>query len=195
MATIAEYTNADFYVDGVFSEEAAKDACIALMAHHGYPTLSGIRENLWVSDAGSGQYAEVGFAAVVFLNHDAEDPGDRYMMLDIFLLPNQMLPEHYHVQTEQARPKFEGWLVRHGMANIVGEGEESPGLREKVPDSQRESIQAWHAAAVEPGGVAGLNRANAPHWQLAGPEGAILTEAGTYHDGASVRFTNPNLTL
>jgi D-lyxose ketol-isomerase len=190
------YANSHFYdAEGKFDVDAAKDACIELMQYHGYPVFEGMHDNLWVSDIGAGEFAELGFGAVVFLNHEGEHVGDRYMMLDIFLLPNQMLPEHLHVETEKARPKMEGWLVRHGHSIVVGEGEPTEGLPEMVPESQRASIQAWHATHVKPGSVSGLNRPNAPHWQLAGPDGAIVTEAANFHDGAAIRFTNPKLTL
>jgi D-lyxose ketol-isomerase len=52
----------------------------------------------------------MGLAAYVFVNNEE----DRYMMLDLFLLPNQMLPEHWHVAAEGNPAKMEGWLVRWG---------------------------------------------------------------------------------
>ena len=106
-----------------------------------------------------------------------------------------MLPDHYHVETEKARPKMEGWLVRYGSAHIVGEGDPTPGLREMVPASQRDTVKVWHATKAGPGTTAGLNRPEAPHWLLAGPDGSILSEAANFQDGSGVRFTNPKLTL
>ncbi|GAG90727.1 unnamed protein product [marine sediment metagenome] len=187
------YRNEDFYNNGEFNIEAAKDALVELMRHHHYPVFDGVRDQLWISDYGIGEYASVGLGALLFFNHDAEDPGDRFMLLDIYLLPNQMLPEHYHVKSEKARPKMEAWIVRHGMAEIVGEGEPTSGLKQRIPESQREHCTVWNAVKCEPGDKVELNRATARHWQLAGPEGAILSEVANFHDNDAVRHSNPNL--
>ena len=81
--------------------------------------------------------------------------------------------------------------MRHGHVQTVGEGDETPGLRDKVPASQRKAVKTWHATHVHPGAVSSLNRPNAPHWQIAGPKGAIVTEAANFHDGKAIKFTNP----
>jgi len=49
--------------------------------------------------------------------------------------------------------------------------------------------------AAQPGDHVELNRPTARHWQYAGPEGAILSEAANFHDGEGVRHTNPNIVL
>jgi hypothetical protein len=88
-----QFENAYFYdANGKFLPEKARDALMALMQYHGYPVFPGLREKLWVSDYGIGQYAKVGLAAAIFVNNT----DDHYMLLDIYLLPNQMLPEHWH---------------------------------------------------------------------------------------------------
>ncbi len=190
---LPDYSNEDFYKDGEFDVEVAKDAYVALMKYHGYPVFDDIRDQLWISDYGIGEFAEVGLGAVVFFNRDAENPGDRFMLLDIFLLPNQMLPEHYHLETEKARAKMEAWVIRNGTSVVGGEGEPTPGLREKLPASQLDHVTVWHAVTAGPGDKAELNRATACHWQLAGPQGAILSEVANFHDNDAVRHTNPNL--
>jgi len=38
--------------------------------------------------------------------------------------------------------------------------------------------------------VDSLGRATAKHFMIAGPSGAIVTEYGTFHDNAGLRFTN-----
>ena len=174
--------NAYYYTDGKFDLEKAKDAVIAVMKHHGYPVYPGIREKLWVSDYGVGHFAEVGLAAVIWVNNVK----DRYMMLDIFLMPNQMLPEHWHVAAEENPVKLEGWLVRHGLSHIVGEGD--PNLTVKVPAIHNGGkVTVEHEVAAGPGEFVPLNRAGAHHWQMAGPEGAIITEVANVHTGPGVR--------
>jgi len=180
-----KFKNADFYdKDGQFNVEKAKDAVIKLMKHHGCPVFAGLREKLWVSDYGKGQFAKLGLAAVVHVNNEK----DRYMMLDMYLLPGQMLPEHWHLATDKNPVKLEGWLVRYGWAHIVGEGEPNLGPDVVVPachDGGKVTVK--HETVCKPGQMACLNRAEAHHWQLAGPEGAIITEVANVHDGAGVR--------
>ena len=192
---LPQYANDAFYKDGEFDLETAKDAYTALLKYHGYPTWDGIRDQFWITDYGAGEFTKLGLGAIILHNRKEEQHGDRYMMLDIFLLPNQMLPEHYHLETPDSRAKLEAWIVRHGSATIVGEGEETPGLKERIPASQEGHVTVWHGVDCGPGGKAELNRVTARHWQLAGPEGAVVTEVANYHDGGGVRHTNPNLVL
>ncbi len=116
------YENTSFYdVDGRFDEEKAKDAVIALMEYHGFPVFPGTRENMWITDCGKGRFAELGLAACFHCNNEQ----DRYMMLDFFLLPGQMLPEHWHEATERNPAKMEGWLTSRTVAR-GGRGRAKP---------------------------------------------------------------------
>jgi hypothetical protein len=38
-----------------------------------------------------------------------------------------------------------------------------------------------------------LAEIESPHLLFAGPEGVIITEFASYHDGNGLRFTNPNV--
>ena len=174
--------NAYYYTDGKFDVEKGKDAIIALMKHHGYPVYPGIREKLFVTDYGLGHFTEVGLAAVMWNNNEK----DRYMLMDIYLMPNQMLPEHWHVAAKGNLSKLEGWLVRHGLSHIVGEGD--PNLTVKVPAIHNGGkVTVEHEVAAKPGEFVPLNRDGAHHWQMAGPEGAIITEVANVHTNAGVR--------
>lgn len=174
--------NAHYYTDGKFDLEKGKDAIIALMKHHGYPVYPGIREKLFVTDYGLGHFTEVGLAAVMWNNNEK----DRYMLMDIYLMPNQMLPEHWHVAAKGNLSKLEGWLVRHGLSHIVGEGD--PNLTVKVPAIHSDGkVTVQHEVAAKPGEFVPLNRDGAHHWQMAGPEGAIITEVANVHTDAGVR--------
>ena len=183
------FKNADFYKNGKFDPDAAKDAVIEMMRYHGYPVFKGIREQMWISDYGLGQFAKLGLAAVGFIN----DLENSYMVQDLYLLPNQMLPEHYHLKTDKTTPKMEGWTVRHGLSYVYGEGERSANMHAVVPDFEKDNVTVWHETILEPGQTTKLNRGTARHWQFAGPEGAIITEAATYHDNAGVRHTDPKI--
>ena len=54
------FDNASFYdAQGNFNVEAGKDAYIRMMKYHGYPVFPGLREGLWVSDYGLGQFTKL----------------------------------------------------------------------------------------------------------------------------------------
>ena len=185
------FDNASFYnADGTFNVEAGKDAYIAVMKYHGYPVFEGLREGLWVSDYGLGQFTKLGLGATGFIN----DQESGYLGQDLFLLPGQMLPEHYHLVTEKGPAKMEGWHVRHGISYVYGEGEPTENMKAVVPKCHMNgTVSVSHEIILHPGETATLNRKTARHWQFGGPEGAIVSEYGTFHDNDGVRHSDPNI--
>lgn len=183
------FKNASFYKDGIFDLDKGKDAYIALMKFHGYPVFDGLRERLWVSDYGLGTFTEVGLAAIGWLN----DEQSSYLGQDLFLLPHQMLPEHYHLETAKASPKMEGWHVRRGKSYVYGEGERAKAMYATIPASQKGHVSTFHETPLEVGQTAKLERPTARHWQFGGAEGAIVSEYGTFHDNDGVRHSDPKI--
>ena len=186
-----KFDNSSFYnADGKFNPEAAKDAYISLMRYHGYPVLPDIREKLWVSDYGTGEFAKLGLGAVSFINNEK----DRYMVMDLYLLPNQMLPEHYHLKTAKNPAKLEGWLVRYGRSYVYGEGTPTADMYAVVPKCHMNgTVTVKNEVILDPGQTTLLNRVTARHWQFGGPEGAIITETANVHDDSGVRHSDPKL--
>ena len=184
------FKNENFYkADGTFDVEKGKDAIVALAKYHGYNIFSGFREGLWVSDYGTGKYTELGLAAFMFKNNET----DRYMLMDLFLLPNQMLPEHWHLEGASNTAKLEGWLVRNGKSYIVGEGEENlasfPTV--KIPDCHLNGkAETKHVVEGVPGTFTPQDIVFAKHWQFGGEEGAIITEVANVHTDAAVRHSD-----
>jgi D-lyxose ketol-isomerase len=187
-ASIA-FDNASFYdANGTFDVEKAKDAVMALAAYHRYPIFPGMRDKLWVSDYGKGQFTKVGLAAIMFVNNEE----DRYMLQDLFLLPGQMLPEHWHLESAKNPAKREGWVVRSGVSHIVGEGAPNLGPDVVVPACHMNgTVTVKHEVVAGPGTFVPLARVFSHHWQLAGPEGAIVTEVANVHSNDGVRHLDP----
>jgi D-lyxose ketol-isomerase len=183
--------NADFYApDGSFDAERARAAYYAMMEHHGYPIPAFLRgEDFWTLDFGLGNFAEVGMAGTFWINDTERD----YTGHEIFLLPGQMIPEHWHEATDTARAKVEAWHLRHGSVTLVGEGEPTPGF--EIPPSHRDIAVARRAETIEPGETRRLSAPLARHWMIAGPEGAIVSEYSSAHDMEGLRFTHPDITL
>jgi len=185
------FDNASFYdAQGNFDVEAGKDAYIKMMKYHGYPVFPGLREGLWVSDYGLGEFTKLGLGAYTYMNE--VDGG--YMGQDLYLLPNQMLPEHYHVKTDKAPPKREGWHVRYGISYVYGEGEPTKNMKAVIPMCHMNgTVTVHHEVILHQGETALLNRATARHWQFGGPEGAVISEYANYHDNDGVRHSGKEL--
>ena len=181
--------NAQFYgPDGKFNDAAAKDAYYAMMERFGYPIPPRLRTaDFWAIDFGLGKFTEVGMAGIFWVN----DKDGKYFGHEIYLLPNQMLPEHAHVALPDVAPKMEAWHLRYGAVTLFGEGEKTPGAELLVPASERQYVTVWHTAQPGLGEIGKLNRAEAKHFMIASPAGAIVSEYASYHDNKALRFTNP----
>jgi D-lyxose ketol-isomerase len=186
-----QFQNAEFYgADGKLDVEKAKDGILRLCRHHGYPVFPDFRQKLFVSDYGIGQFTQLGLAGVMFQNNVE----DRYMLMDLFLLPGQMLPEHWHEEAGGNPAKREGWLVRWGVSHIVGIGTPNLGKDVVVPKCHwGGKVTVEHEVVARPGMFVPLAKVASRHWQYAGPEGAIVTEVANVHTDAGVRHTDPVL--
>jgi D-lyxose ketol-isomerase len=186
-----QFDNAFFYdAAGKFQVEKAKDAYVAVMQYHGCPVYPGLREKMWVSDYGTGQFAKLGLGAVMFDNNQK----DHYMLMDLYLLPGQMLPEHWHLKTEQEPAKLEGWLVRYGSSHIVGIGADNLPKDVVVPACHMNGqVQTRHEIFARAGEFIRVAEEGSRHWQLGGPEGAVITEVANVHDNAGVRHSDPKI--
>ena len=187
---VKTYKSADFYdADGNFVEETARQAYYDMFKRFGFPNPKPQQEIMWVQDFGMGDFAGCGMAGI-FWHNDMEN---NFFGHDIYLLPGQMLPEHKHVKTDKAVAKMEAWHVRHGEIHCFGEGDETKPCPVKLPKSQEACRTVKHAHRVQPGEVYALNRPEAFHFMIAGPEGAIVSEYATAHDNDGLRFANPKV--
>ena len=183
--------NEDFYQDGKFDAVKAKEAYFAMMTRLGYAIPARLRTaDMWVTDFGLGDFAHVGMAGIFWYN----DKETNVFGHEIFLLPGQMIVEHAHVQAGEVAPKREAWLVRNGWICTFGEGEtNAESAPVQLPESQAKFITVKHWNKVSPGEVDHLQRATAKHFMVAGSEGTVVTEFGTFHDNDGLRFTNPGV--
>ncbi len=184
------FTNSDFYdSQGKFSEQAARKAYMDLFRYFRYPVNETLRKNLFVTDFALGRFTEVGLGCCVWVN----DKQGNYTSQEVFLLPDQMIPEHWHVaiEAEKIGAKMESWHVRYGKTFTFGEGEATPDPAVKIHEQEAKFVTVMHQKSLAPGEVTGIVRPEEKHWQQAGPEGCILTETSTFHSGAAVKFTNP----
>lgn len=186
------YTNADFYdSDGNFLVEKARAAYYDMFERFHYPVSDTIKKEMWILDFNLGDFSRVGMAGIFWLNRQDYN----YFGHEIYLLPGQMIPEHCHLPTDKGAAKMESWQPRRGMIYTFGEGDPTPELLEKIPPSQREVVHSRHCTPLGIDEVADLNRLEAWHFMVGGPEGALVTEYGTFHDMDGLRFSNPKASL
>lgn len=192
-AAFKKHKNEDFYgPDGKFLPDKAKQAFYEMMDFHKYPIVPRLKTaDFWVADFGLGKFTEVGMGGIFWVNNEK----DNYFGHEIYLLPGQMIPEHKHVKTDAAGPKMEAWQGRHGWVNLYGEGQPTPGVEDRIPPSHKECCVAKSEKKLMPGEVVELAGAEQWHWMKAGPDGAIVTEYATYHDGKGLRFSNSKVSM
>ena len=183
---VKKYTNADFYTDGKFNEEVAFKAFKDMFEFYGEPFTPLMEKDMWVVDFGLGDFENVGMGGIFWVN----DLEHNYFAHEIYLLPGQMIAEHAHVPTEHAA-KFETWMVRHGMCYNFSEiGDPTPNPP-AIPESQKSTVISKNFVEQHVGEVVHLKKIETFHFLKAGPEGAIVSEWASYHDGNGLRFTNP----
>lgn len=188
-----QYKNEDFYkADGSFDAEKAKQAYYEMMEYFNYPIVDRLKtKDFWAVDFGLGRFTEVGMGGIFWIN----ELEDNFMGHDIYLLPGQRIPEHGHDKTDIAEAKLEGWMPRHGMIHIYGEGVPTPGADADIPEAEKQYWIAKTKTKLMPGETGKLEKVGTMHWMYAGDEGAIVTEYATYHDGNGLKFSNPNVSF
>ena len=183
------YSNADFYVEGKFQVEKARQAYFDMMDAHGYPVSENLRTNMWATDFGLGDFVNVGMGGIFWINSQMQG----YFAHEIFLLPAQMIVEHGHEATQKGKAKMESWHVRNGSIYTFSEEGEAIPANVKLPKSQEKFITVSKCYVMTPGEIRTLNRTAAKHFMMGGPSGAIVSEYATFHDGDGLRFSNPGV--
>ena len=186
-----KYPNSHFYKDGVFQQDVAKEAYYEMFERFHYPLTETLRGNkeFWAVDFGLGDFANVGMGGIFWVN----DKEFRYFAHDIYLLPGQMIPEHFHLAGEGLPAKHESWQVRFGsILNFGKGGEKTPEVLAKLPKSQLDAnaITCFNYKELKVGGFDRLTGIGDPHFMMAGPEGAIVLEFACYHSMQGLNFTN-----
>jgi D-lyxose ketol-isomerase len=185
--TMKKYTNEFYYENGILNPEKALRAYKELLAFYNVPFDLFLEKNMFITDFGLGDFANVGMAGVFW--HNSKEFA--YFAHEIYLLPGQMIAEHKHIENENPA-KMETWHVRGGSVFNFGEGETTAN-NPKTPDSQKEYITVSNVNELKLNGLQTLGRLESFHFMMAGEQGAIVSEYANYHDGAALRFTNPNV--
>jgi len=81
------------------------------------------------------------------------------------------------------------------MIYTFSDDEPTKDLPIKLPESQLHAggITARHCTPLQQGEMGSLNRLQARHFMIAGPEGAIVSEYASPHYGDALEFTNKSV--
>lgn len=214
--TEVKMVDGNFYVDGSMSVDPVKKAYFELMERFNYPIPDILKtDDFWVCDFNQGDILALGMGGIFWINEKGEyktsgagmydgpykDDSFGYLLHEIFLLPGQTLPEHRHLGgPEGYGPKMEAWQVRYGEVYFYGEykhGDEV--LISEWPQAQRPwgFGEDWFKSKYIAKRDAKTNQMYVQqdpeswHGQMAGPEGAVVTEVATYHN--HVMFSKPGM--
>jgi len=100
----ARMDNKQFYdAGGKFDAEVAKRVYLDFLKQRGYPVNDTIAQKLFVTDFSLGRFTDVGLAAIIWWG----DEKHNFTGLDAFLLPGQIIPEHWHVKVRDIPEKME----------------------------------------------------------------------------------------
>lgn len=183
------YTNDDFYKNGVFQPKVAKEAVKQFILKSGMEYTKRIDRDLWVSDFGLGDYEHVGLASVTWVN----DPEYGYFSMTMYLLPNQMIPEHVHKPITKAparAAKHESWRVIKGKVYNFSEVGDSISDLPYIPKSFGK-IRSKNYILMGQNETARLKLPEIYHFMMAGNDGAIVDEYGINHDRRGWFSSNP----
>jgi len=213
---VAKLKNEEFYKDGVFQADKAKDAYFAMMKAYNYPIPEILKtDNFWVCDFLQGQNDKLGMGGIFWINETGKygDTGTKkykgkykedafgYLGHEIYVLPGQALPEHSHIGgPEGYGPKMEAWHVRYGDAYFFSEMA-APGGDEILISELPEDERPWgygepwfkckYVAKRKAGEIYKLSDPESWHFLKAGKNGAIISEYATFHN--DVRFSKPGM--
>ena len=208
-AKVKVYRSADFYTAGKFDPAKANEAYFEMMERFGVPVFEAFKTDkmadgkmpyFWVTDFGQKDFASIGMGGVIYLNEKEEG----YFNHDIFLLPYQSICEHRHLPTVDKKTgkslpcKIESWVVRHGTVygfSEVGEPnlDKFPEVKARLSKAQLPYLKCIHVEKWTADGRAHkLAGPETWHFMMAGPEGAIVNESATFHDGAGLRYSIPS---
>lgn len=183
------YTNDDFYTNGIFQPDVAKEAVRQLILKSGMEYTERIDRELWVSDFGLGDYEHIGLASVTWIN----DSEYGYFAMTMYLLPNQMIPEHIHKPIAEAparSAKHESWRVVKGSVYNFSEVGDTVTEIPRIPESFGK-IKSKNCILMGQDETARLKRPETYHFMKAGDEGAIVDEYGINHDRRGWFSSNP----
>ncbi len=144
-----------------------------------------------IADFGLDRFEQYGLAILVYVNTD------RCCAKELVMTPGQICPEHRHPPLEGELGKEETFRCRAGEVHLFvpghkqGSGEQEFALR-LVPADKHATVTMFKHIHLTPGSQYTL-KPNTPHWFVAGPQGAVVSEFSTRSRDEADVFTDPEI--
>lgn len=144
---------------------------------------------LEIADFGLDRFAEFGLAIHVYVNTE------RCCAKELVMTPGQICPEHRHPPLDGDPGKEETFRVRQGEVDLFlpGHKQDSPeraAALARIPGDKHAVFTMYKQVHLGPGDQYTL-KPNTPHWFVAGPRGAIVSEFSTRSRDEADIFTDP----
>jgi mannitol-1-phosphate 5-dehydrogenase len=145
------------------------------------------QQALEIADFGLKRFAEFGLAIHVYVNTA------RCCAKELVMTPNQCCPEHKHPPVGGEPGKEETFRVRQGEIDLFLPGQVDTAGRDyalsRLPEDKRSTVTVYRRVHLTPGEQCTL-QPNTPHWFVAGPQGAIVSEFSTRSRDEADIFTD-----
>ncbi len=212
---MTKMSNEKYYdCDAAVNPTAIKEAFFAMMEKFNYPIYPKLKtDEFWFVDFKQADFANLGMGGIFWMNVGGKytkiignesadkyiDGNYGYLGHEIYLLPNQTLPEHHHEAChEDFGAKMESWQIRYGSVMLFSEiNSEGAKLIAELPDADRpwgfgeDWFKSTYYVIAEAGDCVDMADAESFHGMMALNDGAIVTEYATYHNHVS--FSKPGM--
>ena len=144
-----------------------------------------------IADFGLDRFEQFGLAILVYVNTA------RCCAKELVMLPGQICPEHRHPSIDGEPGKEETFRCRAGEVHLYlpghkqDSGEKEAALRH-VPADKHSAFTMYRHVHLRPGDQYTLVP-NTPHWFVAGPQGAIVSEFSTRSRDEADIFTDAEI--
>ena len=144
-----------------------------------------------IADFGLDRFEQYGLAILVYVNTE------RCCAKELVMTPGQICPEHRHPSVAGELGKEETFRCRAGEVHLFvpghkqGSGEQEFALR-LVPPDKHAAVTMFKHIHLTPGTQYTL-APNTPHWFVAGPQGAVVSEFSTRSRDEADIFTDPEI--
>lgn len=160
------------------------DEALSLLAGAGLKVSDEEWANVERADFGLSDFAREGAYMITLASTG------RLALKAIVLLPGQVLPEHWHVPSEQLRAKEEFLRPLFGTLYLYTPGDGEPSGR--IPMGKESVYTCRHEEVLRPGAQAYL-APGVPHWFAAGDAGCVALSFSSEAKDLTDRFTDPQV--
>ena len=171
--------------------DSRRNAAVKALKQAGVVVTQPETEAFELADFGLARFEQFGLAILVYVNTE------RCCAKELVMLPGQICPEHRHPPIAGELGKEETFRCRAGEVHLYlpghkqDSGEREAALRH-VPTDKQSVFTMYHHVHLRPGDQYTL-KPNTPHWFVAGPQGAIVSEFSTRSRDEADIFTDPEI--